>query len=110
MGAPLPRPQPPLFADEPILAGYWESATAVGERWPGTFADCAEASLHGFVAVTPEEDQRSETLEAYLRELRELLRKGRVSRLILLFRDGLRADVRRSQTLKFWRRDSELLG
>ena len=103
------RPQPPLFADEPILAGYWESATAVGEAWPGTFADCAEASLHGFVAVTPEKDQRTETLEVYLTELRELLRKGRVSRLILLFRDGLRAEVRRSQTLKFWRRDSELL-
>jgi hypothetical protein len=28
---------------------------------------------------------------------------------VLLFRDGLRADVRRSQTLRFWRRDTELL-
>jgi hypothetical protein len=105
----ITRPQPPLFADDPLLAGYWESATAVGSIWPGTFADCAEASLHGFVAVTPEADQRRETLCAYLNELRGLLRSGRVSRLILLFRDGLRADVRRSDTLKFWRRDSELL-
>lgn len=104
------RPQPPLFADDPLLAGYWESATAVGEMWPGSFAACAEASVRGFVAVTPESDQRSETLHGYLEELRELLRSDRVSRLILLFRDGLRADVRRSQTLKFWRRDSELLG
>jgi hypothetical protein len=48
-------------------------------------------------------------MEDYLRELRELLRSNRVSRLILLFRDGLRAEVRRSQTLKFWRRDNALL-
>ncbi len=103
------RPQPPLFSDDPLLAGYWESATAVSDVWPGSFADCAEASLHGFVAVTPESDLRHETMEAYLRDLRGLLRSNRVSRLILLFRDGLRAEVRRSDTLKFWRRDNELL-
>jgi hypothetical protein len=105
----ITRPQPPLFADDPLLAGYWESATAVGEMWPGDFAACAEASLHGFVAVTPESDQRSSTLETYLHELRGLLRSGRVGRLVLLFRDGLRADVRRARTLWFWRRDNELL-
>jgi len=104
----ITRPQPPLFADDPLLAGYWESATAVGEAWPGSFAQCAEASLGGFVAVTPENDQRAETLLGYLEELRALLRAGRVTRLVLMFRDGLRADVRRSQTLKFWRRDSDL--
>ncbi|MEJ2256974.1 MAG: hypothetical protein P8X98_08175 [Woeseiaceae bacterium] len=103
------RPQPPLFADDPLLAGYWESATAHGEAWPGSFARCAAASLHGFVAVTPEGDQRTGTLCAYLDELRDLLRSGRLTRLVLLFRDGLRADVRRSQTLRFWRRDTELL-
>jgi len=103
------RHQPPLFADDPLLAGYWESATAVGDVWPGDFAACAEASLHGFVAVAPETDLRHETMEGFLLELRELLRSNRVSRLILLFRDGLRADVRRSQTLKFWRRDNALL-
>jgi len=103
------QPQPPLFSDDPLLAGYWESATAVSDVWPGSFAECAEASLHGFVAVTPENDLRHETMQGYLRELRELLLSDRVSRLILLFRDGLRADVRRSQTLKFWRRDNELL-
>jgi len=105
----ITRAQPPLFSDDPLLAGYWESATAVSDTWPGSFEDCAEASLHGFVAVTPESDLRTETLSDYLRELRELLRANRVSRLILLFRDGLRAEVRRSQTLKFWRRDNDLL-
>ena len=103
------RPQPPLFADEALLLGYWESATAVADLWPGNFAACAEASLNGFVAVTPEFDASPEHLHEYLVELRELLRSNRVSRVILLFRDGVRADVRRSDTLKFWRRDSELL-
>lgn len=103
------RPQPPLFTDEALLLGYWESATAVADLWPGSFVACAEASLHGFVAVTPELKAAPEYLHQYLTELRELLRSSRVSRLILLFRDGVRADVRRSDTLKFWRRDSELL-
>ncbi|MDJ0711714.1 MAG: hypothetical protein QNJ14_15090 [Woeseiaceae bacterium] len=103
------RPQPPLFADDPLLLGYWESATAVADLWPGNFAACAEASVKGFVAVTPEHDFNPDHLVAWLDELRGLLRSGRVSRLILLFRDGLRADVRRSQTLKFWRRDTDLL-
>jgi hypothetical protein len=102
------RPQPPLFADDPLLTGYWESATAVSDAWPGSFTQCAEASVRGFVAVTPEDDQRSETLGHYLEELRGLLRARRVSRIVLLSRDGLRAELRRSQTLKFWRRDSEL--
>ena len=59
--------------------------------------------------MTPESDQRSETLCDYLRQLRDLLRAKRVSRLVLLFRDGVRADVRRSSTLRFWRRDDGLL-
>ena len=104
------RPQPPLYADDPLLTGYWESATAVSDAWPGTFQACADASVRGFVAVTPETDQRHETLCDYLQQLRDLLRMKRVSRLVLLFRDGVRADVRRSDTLKFWRRDDEILG
>jgi hypothetical protein len=103
------RPQPPLFADDPLLTGYWESATAVSEEWPGSFAQCADASVRGFVAVTPEDDQPSAILCQYLEELRGLLKSGRVSRLVLLFRDGLRAEVRRSQAFRFWRRDSDLL-
>lgn len=104
------RPQPPLFADDPLLTGYWESATAVSDAWPGTFDACAAASVRGFVAVTPEADQRCEILCDYLQQLRDLLRSKRVSRLLLLFRDGVRADVHRSDTLKFWRRDHEILG
>lgn len=103
------RPQPPLFADDPLMLGYWESATAVAELWPGDFASCVEASLAGFVAVTPEEDQTSASLMRWLADLRELLREKEVSRLTLLFRDGLRADVQRSHAMRFWRRNSPLL-
>jgi len=106
----ITRPQPPIFTDDPLLLGYWESVTAVADLWPGDFAACAEASLHGFVAVTPEDEMAPESLVRYLQELRELLRCKRISRLIVLSRDGLRAEIRRSDTLKFWRRDSELLG
>ena len=98
-----------LFSDDPLFTGYWTSGTAVSDEWPGSFAACAKASARGFVAVTPESDQRSETLFLYLEELHGLLRGRRVSRLVLLFRDGLRAEVQRSHALKFWRRDNELL-
>jgi hypothetical protein len=103
------RPQPPLFADDPLLYGYWESAGAVSDVWPGDFATCADDSPHGFVAVTPAGDRRRETLRGYLEELRDLLHSGRLSRLVLLFRDGVRAEVRRSYRLRFWRRDDALL-
>lgn len=105
----ITRPQPPLFADDPLLTGYWESATAVSDVWPGSFPACKEASVAGFVAVTPEHDFRTEPLRAWLMELRELLQERAVSRLVLLFRDGMRAEIERSDALRFWRRDSELL-
>ena len=103
------RPQPPLYADDALLYGYWESAAAVSDVWPGDLAACADDSPHGFVAVTPAGDLRRETLRGYLEELRGLLHSRRLSRLVLLFRDGVRAEVRRSHRLKFWRRDDALL-
>lgn len=100
------RPQPPLFSDDPLLTGYWYSATAVAEPWLGGIAACLEASVAGFVAETPVNAESPELLENCLLELRAALRADRVSRLVLLFRDGLRADVRRSHALRVWRRDS----
>ena len=92
------------------MTGYWDSAAAGSFEWPGSVTECADDSSRGFVAVTPESDQQTVELEGYLHELRNLLRAGRFSRVVLLFRDGLRADVRRLQAFRFWRRDSELLG
>lgn len=105
----ITRPQPPLFSDDPLLLGYWESATAVAEYWPGSMTACAEASVAGFVAVPPEHGKYRGQLQNWLTELRDLLRARAVGRLTLLFRNGLRADITRAQVLKFWRRDSELL-
>jgi len=105
----ITRVQPPLFADDALLTGYWYSATGVAAPWPGTIAACLDASVAGFVAETPEADSRPELLESCLRELRGALRQGRLSSLTLLFRDGVRAHVRKSHGLRVWRRSAPLL-
>lgn len=103
------RAQPPLFSDDALLTGYWYSGKGVAEPWPGNIAACIDQSVAGFVAETPEFDNSPELLESCLQELREALRSGRLSSLTLLFRDGIRAHVRRSHALRVWRRGSRLL-
>ena len=103
-----PRRQPRLFANEPELLGYWDSATASAELWPGDIADCIEMSDSAFVAVTPDSDDPDYLLDC-LDKLRVALRANRFSRLTILFRDGLRADMERPRFWRFWRRDSKLL-
>ncbi len=109
--APEPRtvPHPPLYADDPLLRGYWESVTGVVDTWPGTIDACLDASVAGFVAVTPEFDDDIELLESCLHELRSALQSGRLSQLTLMFGDGIRATVRQNDNYRFWRRDSALL-
>lgn len=103
------RPQPPLFSDDALLTGYWYSGTGVAETWPGSIASCLEESVAGFVAETPEFVDDPELLENCLHELRAALRSRRLSKVTILFRDGLRADIKRSHSRRFWRRDSRLL-
>ena len=98
-------PLPPLFADDPLIKGHWFSKTGNVGAWPGTITSCIETSDAGFVAVTREESN-SELLEACLHEARAALRSGRLSRLTLIFRDGVRAHVRRAHALRVWRRAS----
>ena len=102
-------PHPPLFADDPLLRGYWYSMSGAVDRWPGSIGDCLSASAAGFVAVAPEFEDHDGAMESWLRELREALHSGRLNRLTLLFREGICADVERSHALRFWRRDSALL-
>ncbi len=101
-------PHPPLFSNDPLLIGHWLSKTGVVASWPGDIASCVEASLAGFVAVIPEKDD-AELLDRCLRELRDLLRSQRVSRLTLMFRDGIVATVERASYWRLWRRSSALL-
>lgn len=99
---------PPLFAGNPLLAGYWLSKTSVSAPWPGSIAACAEASDAGFVAVIPGHDD-AQLLASCLHELRDLLKSGQVDRLVLMFRDGVEAIVERGHGWRFWRRSSEFL-
>lgn len=99
-------PHPPLFGGDPLQKGHWYSRTAVVLDWPGNIAGCIEQSLAGFVAVVPDED--SERVGELLLELREFLASGRLSRLTLLFSDGVEARVLRSQRWRIWRRSPSL--
>ena len=105
----ITRAQPQLYSDDALLTGYWYSRTGVAAPWLGSIAACIDQSVAGFVAETPEFDDRPELLESCLQELRAALRCGRLSSLTLLFRDGLRAHVRRPHALRVWRRGSRLL-
>lgn len=103
------RAQPPLFSDDALLTGYWYAAKGVAEPWLGDITQCLDSSVAGFVAETPEFVDCPDLLESCLSELREALRSGRLSSLTLLFRDGVRAHIRRSHALRVWRRNSHLL-
>lgn len=101
-------PHPPLFGDDPLLTGYWMSKTGVVAAWPGDIRSCVDASVAGFVAVAPEVDDCG-LLEQLLGELRAELSSGRLSRLTLMFRDGIEATVLPGHRLRWWRRQTSLL-
>lgn len=100
---------PTLFGDDPLFKGYWQSCTGVIVPWPQNFEQCLDMTTEDFVVVTPASDRGGDLLTAYFVELRELLKTGRLNKLILLFRDGLTAEVDRFDSFRFWRRLSELL-
>ncbi len=104
------RDLPRLFANDPLLHGYWESGNGVAELWPGTMDEVIASCPGGFVAVAPAQPGAETELEDCLQALRTALREKRVSELRLLFRDGYSAYVRRSHALRFWRRASGLPG
>ncbi|MFQ5982562.1 MAG: hypothetical protein ACE5KS_04220 [Woeseiaceae bacterium] len=84
---------PPLFGDDPVLKGYWESRTGLIEPWPGTIDRCLDIAVKDFVVVTPESEAGEDALASYFAELRQFLKAGRLRRLLLIFRDGLTAEV-----------------
>ncbi len=101
---PSPRELPLLVGDDPVVRGYWKSASARAARWPGSLA-AARALGAGagdsFVAVPPAEDPAG-----VLAELAEMLQGGAPGRLTLLFADGASAELRRADRLRFWRRST----
>lgn len=103
------RPQPTLFADDPLALGYWASASAPAIAWPGDIAACLDTASEGFVAVVPQQFRGADFVADCLDTLRRALRSGRLSVLTLLFRDGLTAEIRRSHVYRVWRRDAAIL-
>lgn len=101
-------PHPPLFADDPLLKGYWLSKTGVVADWPDNIAACLDASVAGFVAQAAAGD--ADWTQDRLGELRAALKSGRVSKVTLIFGDLYRVQIERADALKIWRRKSDLFG
>ncbi len=107
--AAVDRDLPPLYADDAMMQGYWLSSRREFASWPGSLDLCVEMSPSGFVVVTPElaatGEEYAETLTAYLHELRQLLKNSELSRMTLLFRQGLTVRIRPRQIFRVWRRE-----
>lgn len=96
---------PPLFADDPLLRGYWRSRQSPESDWPGSVEQCLAADGGAVVIAVPDAGRLEQNLDA----LRRALLSRRVNTLVLLFADDLRATVTRRHALRFWRRDDALL-
>jgi hypothetical protein len=105
------RPILPLFSDDPLCKGYWESCSGVTADWTGSFEPCFDLAIGGFVVVLPRvvEAERQSVLDVRLQELRHLLNSGRISELSLLWSNGLVVQLKRYDFLKFWRGISPLI-
>lgn len=93
------RELPLLVGDDPVVRGYWKSAAARAVAWPGSLAAARVPAGSDFVALPPAGDPAG-----VLAELAEMLRGGALRRLTLLFADGVSAELRRGDRLRFWRR------
>lgn len=104
-------PIPPLFTNDPLFKGYWESCTGVVDNWSGDFDHCLDVAINGFVAVPPDvhDDSRPVLQADWLEKLRLLLKNGGLNKLTLLFRDGLSVELGKYDAFRFWRTVSPLL-
>jgi hypothetical protein len=103
------EPLPPLYSDEPLLRGYWESFSGKTGGWPGTIAACLDAAPAGFVASALHGQDGGTELDSELAALRDALQSGRLKHIVLISADGLRATLRRSDRFRVWRRIAPLL-
>jgi len=98
-----PGALPALFSDDPVLRGYWRSASARAEAWPGGLAECLAAGHEAFVALAPPGDPHE-----LLEPLCAATARRALADLTLLFADGARAELRRGDRWRFWRRPAGL--
>lgn len=108
---PEVRPVPTLVADDPLFRGYWLSCSGDIKSWTDDFEKVLDLAPGGFVAVVPRDNDESRHFDLgdCLERLRRIVKGGAISKLTLLFRDGLEIDIARSDAFRFWRRVSPLL-
>lgn len=109
-GGVAPEPKalsiPDLYSADALFAGYWASVKGISRPWLD-FETCLGSSPQGFVAVV--DDESTAGLAAHLTALAGLLNRGRLQRLVMLFRDGLKVELDRFDRLRVWRGMSPLL-
>ena len=101
----------PLFSDDPLFRGFWLSAGGMAGLFSPDYEAQARVATDGFVSVVPEFDRSGNPVDAIacLAQLRTLLNSGSLGRLVIHFRDGLRAELTSIDRFRFWRRESPLL-
>jgi len=98
-----------LFGDDPLFKGMWLSCSAEVRPWPDNFDQCLDGH-NGFVAVLPPAAAHDDDLlERTLHGLKRLLQRKRISRLSLIFRDRIDAELTAMDRFAFWRGTSQLL-
>ncbi len=109
-GGVAPEPKvlsiPDLYSADALFAGYWASVNGTSRPWLD-FDVCLGLSPRGFVAVV--DDESIDGLSAHLTALTGLLRRGSLQRLVVLFRDGLKVELKKFDQLKVWCGMSPLL-
>ena len=100
------RHLPMLYANDPLLRGYWLCSESLSGDWPGSFAVCVAANGCDFVAAIPPPacGDGMESVFGALRELQSLQGERRLQDITLLFHDGRIVRVRRRDRYRFWRR------
>ena len=108
-GGRLPSPVsvrlPGLFADEPSWVGMWRNCEAGADAWPGSIEACIDAARGSFVSVPPDHSSAEEALRGSI----AALGRGDVTALHVCSTDGVRAELRRRDRLRIWRRPSPFL-
>jgi hypothetical protein len=102
---------PPLFAYDPLFRGYWDSCTGVIEPWTGNFDEALNIAPDGFVAIAPDamDSLQPEVMADCLENLRHIVKRGDLRKLTLLFHDGLKIEIGKTDAFRFWRTVSPLL-
>lgn len=91
-----PRALPVLFTDDALLRGFAAYSESRCADWPGTLRECFAMTEGNFIAAPSE--LQAHQLPVLLAELRELWRKRKIHRVLILF-DDIACDLTRS-----WRR------